>query len=214
MAYIYQIINDINQKIYVGKTEFSIEKRFKEHCKDAFREHNEKRPLYSAMRKYGVEHFHIELIEETNNPEEREIYWIEKLGSFKNGYNATIGGDGKKYIDYDLVIAIYREIGVIKDVAKKLNISPDSVSFILHQNNEPINSCQDIQTKKYGKVVNMYSLKGEYLQTFPSVGAAARYMVENNLTGCKHTTIKQHITEVCTGRRQTAAKYKWKFQNN
>lgn len=214
MAYIYQIINDINQKIYVGKTEFSIEKRFKEHCKDAFRERNEKRPLYLAMQKYGVEHFHIELIEETNNPEEREIYWIEKLGSFKNGYNATLGGDGKKYIDYDLVIATYREIGVIKDVAKKLNISPDSVSFILRQNNEPINSCQDIQTKKYGKVVNMYSLKGEYLQTFPSVGAAARYMVENNLTGCKYTTIKQHITEVCTGRRQTAAKYKWKFQNN
>lgn len=214
MAYIYQIINDINQKIYVGKTEFSIEKRFKEHCKDAFRERNEKRPLYLAMQKYGVEHFHIELIEETDIPEKREIYWIEKLGSFKNGYNATMGGDGKKYIDYDLVIATYREIGVIKDVAKKLNISPDSVSFILHQNNEPINSCQDIQTKKYGKVVNMYSLKGEYLQTFPSVGAAARYMVENNLTGCKHTTIKQHITEVCTGRRQTAAKYKWKFQNN
>lgn len=214
MAYIYQIINDINQKIYVGKTEFSIEKRFKEHCKDAFRERNEKRPLYLAMQKYGVEHFHIELIEETDIPEEREIYWIEKLGSFKNGYNATMGGDGKKYIDYNLVIATYREIGVIKDVAKKLNISPDSVSFILHQNNEPINSCQNIQTKKYGKVVNMYSLKGEYLQTFPSVGAAARYMVENNLTGCKHTTIKQHITEVCTGRRQTAAKYKWKFQNN
>lgn len=214
MAYIYQIVNDINQKIYVGKTEFSIEKRFKEHCQDAFRERNEKRPLYSAMRKYGVEHFYIELIEETDNPEEREIYWIEKLGSFKNGYNATMGGDGKKYIDYDLVIATYKEIGVIKDVAKKLNISPDSVSFILHQNNEPINSCQDVQTKKYGKIVNMYSLKGEYLQTFPSVGAAARYMVENNLTGCKHTTIKQHITEVCTGRRQTAAKYKWKFQNN
>ena len=214
MAYIYKITNDINQKIYVGKTEFSIEKRFKEHCQDAFRERNEKRPLYSAMRKYGIEHFHVELIEETNNPEEREIYWIEKLGTFKNGYNATMGGDGKKYIDYDLVIATYREIGVIKDVAKKLNISTDSVSFILHQNNEPINSCQDVQTKKYGKIVNMYSLKGEYLQTFPSVGAAARYMVENNLTGCKHTTIKQHITEVCTGRRQTAAKYKWKFQNN
>ena len=28
MAYIYQIVNDINGKIYVGKTEFSIEKRF------------------------------------------------------------------------------------------------------------------------------------------------------------------------------------------
>ena len=59
------------------------------------------------MRKYGIEHFHIELIEETDNPEEREIYWIEKKQSFKNGYNATIGGDGRKYIDYDLVIATY-----------------------------------------------------------------------------------------------------------
>lgn len=95
MAYIYQIINDINNKIYIGKTEFSIDKRFKEHCSDAFKERNEKRPLYSAMRKYGIEHFHIELIEETDNPEEREKYWIEQKQSFKNGYNATLGGDGK-----------------------------------------------------------------------------------------------------------------------
>ena len=59
------------------------------------------------MRKYGVEHFHIELIEETDNPEEREIYWIEKKQSFKNGYNATLGGDGRKYLDYDLIISTY-----------------------------------------------------------------------------------------------------------
>lgn len=59
MAYIYQIQNDVNGKLYVGKTEFSIEKRFKEHCKDAFKDRNEKRPLYSAMRKYGIEHFQL-----------------------------------------------------------------------------------------------------------------------------------------------------------
>lgn len=29
LAYIYKIVNDINQKVYIGKTEFSIEKRFK-----------------------------------------------------------------------------------------------------------------------------------------------------------------------------------------
>ena len=104
MAYIYQIINDINNKIYVGKTEFSIEKRFKEHCQDAFKRINEKRPLYAAMRKYGIEHFHIELIEETANPEEREKFWIAKKDSFKNGYNATLGGDGKKWIDDALVV--------------------------------------------------------------------------------------------------------------
>lgn len=211
MAYIYQITNDINGKIYIGKTEFSIEKRFKEHCQDAFRDRNEKRPLYAAMRKYGVEHFHIELIEETDNPEEREVFWIENKRSFKNGYNATIGGDGKKYIDYDLVISTYKEIKSIVDTAKALNISADSVSNILRQNNISIISSSKVNLNKYGKVTNMYSLEGEFLKSFSSTNEAAQYMIDNNLTNCKKTTIKQHITEVCTGRRNTAAKYKWKY---
>ena len=37
MSYIYKITNSINDKIYIGKTEQSIEKRFKEHCIDALR---------------------------------------------------------------------------------------------------------------------------------------------------------------------------------
>lgn len=211
MAYIYQITNDINGKIYIGKTEFSIEKRFKEHCQDAFRDRNEKRPLYAAMRKYGIEHFHIELIEETDNPEEREVFWIENKRSFKNGYNATVGGDGKKYIDYDLVISSYKEIKSIADTAKALNISADSVSNILHQNNISIISSSEVNLNKYGKITNMYSLEGEFLKSFSSTNEAAQYMIDNNLTNCKKTTIKQHITEVCTGRRNTAAKYKWKY---
>ena len=211
MAYIYQITNDINGKIYIGKTEFSIEKRFKEHCTDAFKDRNEKRPLYAAMRKYGIERFHIELIEETDNPEEREVFWIENKRSFKNGYNATIGGDGKKYIDYDLVISTYKEIKLIADTAKALNISADSVSNILRQNNISIISSSKVNLNKYGKVTNMYSLEGEFLKSFSSTNEAAQYMIDNNLTNCKKTTIKQHITEVCTGRRNTAAKYKWKY---
>ena len=211
MAYIYQITNDINGKIYIGKTEFSIEKRFKEHCQDAFRDRNEKRPLYAAMRKYGIEHFHIELIEETDNPEEREVFWIENKRSFKNGYNATVGGDGKKYIDYDLVTSTYKEIKSITDTAKGLNISADSLSNILHQNNISIISSSEVNLNKYGKITNMYSLKGEFLKSFSSTNEAAQYMIDNNLTKCEKTTIKQHITEVCTGRRNTAAKYKWKY---
>ena len=30
------------------------------------------------MRKYGLSNFTIEVIEETNNPEERETFWIEQ----------------------------------------------------------------------------------------------------------------------------------------
>lgn len=211
MAYIYQITNQINGKVYVGKTENSIEKRFKEHCLEASKNRSEKRPLYAAMRKYGIENFQIELLEETDIPEEREVFWIEQKRSFKNGYNATLGGDGKKYLDYDLIIATYKELQNMNKVAKLLNISPDSVSKVLHQNNVPIFSIKEVQTKNFGKIINMYSLDDIFIQSFPSVNEAARFMVKNNLTGCKHTTIKQHITEVCSGRRKTAAKFKWKY---
>ena len=109
MAYIYKITNDINEKVYIGKTCNSIQKRFKEHCKDSSRLKLERRPLYSAMRKYGTDKFHIEAIEECayNVAGEREQYWIEFYDSYKNGYNATLGGDGKPFYDYDKMLKLY-----------------------------------------------------------------------------------------------------------
>ena len=57
------------------------------------------------MNKYGVDVFTIELLEETSNPIEREKYWIEVYGTYgSTGYNATKGGDGKEYVDYEKII--------------------------------------------------------------------------------------------------------------
>ena len=208
MAYIYQITNDINGKIYIGKTEFSIEKRFKEHCNDAFRERNEKRPLYAAMRKYGIEHFHIELIEETDNPTEREIFWIEQKQSFKYGYNATMGGDGKKYIDYNLVVATYKEVENIAEVARQLGIDRSHVSTILHNYNVNITSANEMNQKRFGKIINQYNLQGEYIQSFPSAKSAAESLGKVTNTSKGATS---HISDVCRGKRKTAYGYIWKF---
>ena len=214
MAYIYQITNDINGKIYIGKTEFSIEKRFKEHCQDAFRDRNEKRPLYAAMRKYGIEHFHIELIEETNNPEEREIYWIEQKRSFKYGYNATIGGDGKKYIDYDLVISTYKEVKNAVHVAEMFGIHPDSVYNILKANNiSSLYSSENSPNKELqGKICGMFSTNDELLKSFSTIKDAARYIIQENISKDNIKGISSHISQVCNGKRKSAYGYHWKFQ--
>lgn len=76
MSYIYVITNDVNGKQYVGKTNGTIEKRFKEHIKDSKRERCEKRPLYNAINKYGIEHFSIKQLEECSEKEAstKEIY--------------------------------------------------------------------------------------------------------------------------------------------
>ena len=208
MAYIYKITNDVNQKIYIGKTEFSIEKRFAEHCADAFRDRNEKRPLYAAMRKYGIEHFHIEIIEETDSPEERETYWIEQYRSFKNGYNATLGGDGKRYLDYDVLIAAYKENPNLKEISKQYHCDDHYLSRILKQHNIAIKDGYSINQEKYGNIINQYDLNGNYITTFPSAKSAAIAM-----QGKTKKPGISHITDVCKGKRKTAYGYIWRFAN-
>lgn len=62
------------------------------------KERCEKRPLYDAMNKYGVENFiveELEYVKDENILSEREVYWIKELETYgSKGYNATKGGDG------------------------------------------------------------------------------------------------------------------------
>ena len=99
MAYIYTITNKSNHKQYVGKTNRTVEQRWKEHLLEINQERSKNRPLYRAMKKYGVDNFVIEELEEVDlsEAEEKEKYWIETLRTYKDGYNATLGGDGKPF---------------------------------------------------------------------------------------------------------------------
>lgn len=213
MSYIYKITNNINQKIYIEKTNLTVEKRWKEHCNDFKKERCEKRPLYNAMNKYGIENFSIETIEECLPEEssEKEKYWIEYYSSFKNGYNATMGGDGKPYIDYELVIKTYNKIQNQTETAKLLNISIDSVRTILKNYNIPIVSGIEIAKKTQSKPVVMINKNNEQLKIFNSIGEAARFLQKENITTCAEKGIKAHIGQVCNGKRQTAYGYKWQF---
>ena len=211
MSYVYKITNDINGKMYIGQTSRSLHERFADHCREVRSKRFIERPLYAAMIKYGIEHFSIELIEETDHPKEREVFWIEYYGTFKNGYNATVGGDGKKYIDYDLVVETYKQVENMVRTANLLGICPDSVDNILRIKNEQKKSSSDIMVEQYAKHINMFDLNGMYLQTFTSAYEAARYLINNGFTNCKLTTIKAHVADVCKGKRKSAAGFKWAY---
>lgn len=206
MAYIYKINNVLNDKVYIGKTLLEKpEDRWKIHCKDYKKEKNENRPLYLAMNKYGIEKFSFEVIEEVSLDivNDKEIYWIEYYRSFKNGYNATIGGDGTHYIDYDVVIETYKQLGQIKKVSEHMNIDPGTIRRILNTSNIKIKSSQEIALETTGKIINMYDLQGNYIQTFKSLKEAGRFLGDIN----KYA----HIGDVCKGKRKTAYGYIWKF---
>ena len=154
------------------------------------------------MKKYGIEHFHIELIEETDKPEEREKFWIEQKRSFKTGYNATLGGDGKKYLDYDLIIAIYKQVKSQIETARIVGCFDDTVRMVLQQNDILILSSEEVNIAKNGLIINQYDLYNNYIQSFPSAHAAANSLGKKGVS---------HITDVCKGKRKTAYGYIWKF---
>lgn len=214
MAYIYKITNLINNKCYIGKTLNTIQERWREHCSDYKKRDEEKRPLYSAMSKYGIENFKIEEIEQCNEDivNDREKYWIEYYGSFKNGYNATIGGDGRAYIDRELVIKTYNELQNLKKSAKILNIDTGHLSKILKENNIEVKSSKEVQNEEYGKEIAMIDLKTNVIiKTFISLADAARYIKEQTNSTAEIKGMTVHIRQVAQGKRKTAYKYKWKF---
>lgn len=103
-GYIYKIINDINDRIYIGQTIQKCEYRWKEHIIKS----NSKNPnmaIARAISLYGSEHFKMELVEtiwaETKEKlftylNKQESYYIDYYNSLcsKNGYNViTVGGN-------------------------------------------------------------------------------------------------------------------------
>lgn len=108
MNYIYKITNQINGKLYIGLTT-------KDRPTDRYSQHrylarhpeqeskmNQNSALHNAMRKYGIDNFTFEVIEEVPDDidlNDREKYWINFYHTYVkdplcNGYNLTEGGEG------------------------------------------------------------------------------------------------------------------------
>ena len=94
-GFIYRIENLINSKEYVGCTIYPIKKRFEEHSWRCLNTDSNTK-LCNSMRKYGIENFTIELIEECDIDKiyKREKFFINELKTFNLGLNSTIGGEG------------------------------------------------------------------------------------------------------------------------
>lgn len=103
MHYIYKYTNKITGKHYIGQTN-NLQKRFNGHKSEAFNPNASgyNLPFHCAIRKYGMDGFTYEVLEEIADGEsqdfidEREKYFIKEYHSLtsENGYNLTIGGDG------------------------------------------------------------------------------------------------------------------------
>lgn len=180
MTGIYKITNLINNKIYIGQS-INCQRRWTEHKRSGrinptfsknIRDYNV--PIHCAMRKYGIENFQFEIIEEcaSSQLDDKEQYWIKYYQSNdkEKGYNITAGGQqnfglsGENHSQakltqiqvneiYDL-LQNHLEIS-IHEIGERYNISPSLISLINNGRN------WKNETLNYPLRPANYSLPGE-----------------------------------------------------
>lgn len=138
-------------KCYIGQTQFP-RRRQGEHRKAA--KQGKPGKFYNAIRKYGWDSFDYEVLftvfEDDSKIkqtilDEKEMYYIEKYDSFKNGYNMTIGGNSYS--------------------------GENHPSFGTHLTEEHKEKLKNSVSKE----VSQYTKEGDYVQTFKSAADAALY---------------------------------------
>lgn len=117
---IYKITNTVTKEFYVGCST-NIQKRWQTHCTRyknvSSKEYN--KPLYQAMREYGLNSFVIEILEEVPEIEnifKREYFYIKELNACENGYNEEYGGEkhGRAKLCADDVADIRERYGLLE----------------------------------------------------------------------------------------------------
>lgn len=208
MAYIYKITNLINNKVYIGETIRNIYTRWNEHKHEALKEgHGFSYPLHSAMRKYGVENFSLELIEECKDDErfEREKYYIQKHMSFNKdcGYNIVLEGTGATLYSTQDIINLWNQGLGISQIASQLGCHRSVVSERLHgifSEEEIKKRTSEISSSRQGIPIYQYDLKGNFIREWPSASECAR------VTGYTQTA----LNAVCRQEQFSAYNFLWK----
>lgn len=136
---IYQALNVVSGKRYIGLTTQGLDTRKHKHFYEARRRNKkaEKTHFQKALNKYDLEAWVWSVLED-NIPKkdlgDREIFYIEKFDTFKQGYNSTTGGEGaqgtaKKHKLYHEKYG-WKEM-TVPEFSEKYNLSKGTLSQVI-----------------------------------------------------------------------------------
>lgn len=98
---VYKIVNDVNDKIYIGQS-INVIARWKDHVNSLRRGDSRCTLLQRAWNKYGEEHFYFEILESCSEEmlDDVETKYIDFYDSrnINKGYNIEPGGNKNKHL--------------------------------------------------------------------------------------------------------------------
>lgn len=210
MPYIYKIYNDINNYLYIGKTEDTIANRWAKHiwtCKNKPNNYQ----LYNAMNKYGLDKFHIIQIEEcpSNILSDRERYWISFYDSYHNGYNLTPGGEGCPIYDRQSILLLWEQGYNQTQISEIIGCDRHTISKILQALKIPEEERKKFKAGNASKQVLLLDKNtNEMVYEFNSSAEALRFL------GLEPKTHASLVSRACKNQKYTAYGYRWILKEN
>lgn len=204
MIGLYKITNLINGHIYIGQS-VDIERRWDEHrkyyCNPNGRSYNS--ALYRAFRKYGIENFQFQIVEECKQEalDTRERYWIDYYDAFHHGYNMTEGGDGKQTVDRKMIKRLW-DMGLpTSEIRQKTGYGQTTITRVLHSfDNYSLEESVRRGAMKNCVVVQQFDLSGKFIAEYDSVKAAS---AKTGIGYC-------NIFYAMNGRQKSCGGFQWK----
>ena len=202
---IYKIENKKNGKIYIGKTTRTTKERMTEHRRRS------ESVIDKAIKKYGIENFSVEVIDEATTAEEldvKEIYWVEHYQSMiPNGYNQCYGG--KTSVGFHHRAESKAKMSNAKKDAYNGPNNPfygkkhsDESKKKMSQKRKNMAHLTDEQIKHVRESHHVKKVRNiETQEVFSSIKEAAE----------KHNIPPTHITRVCKGKRKSTGGYHWEY---
>lgn len=210
MGYIYKISNTINSQLYIGKTSNSLSKRWNEHLSSS-KDCTINSKLYNAMRKYGSDKFKIDILEECNNEvlNQKEIEYIRKYDTFKNGYNMTMGGEGQAVIEYDKskIIEMFNKGMSLNSIKRELGVNGRAVNYIIKD------SLKEIAFENECKRLMLYDIEFKPIGYFQSILSAMNWVKDNTEYNVGTREFYRRIHDVCKN-LGVGYGYRWQYIND
>jgi group I intron endonuclease len=209
---IYKVVNKETEEVYVGATTKSLEDRKKDHLKKSKK--GKGYAFQNAIAIYGIENFKWEQIDTaltTDELAQKEKEYILKYNSKEQGYNSDSGGgiqktvyqyavkDGQLINSYDCLENAGSAVGADKRSISSaaLGVNKTCNGFVWSYSSTFPTDFKDNRRK----VVQQFSLEGEFINEFNSVSEASKH------TGCNKTG----IGKVSRGERKSCGGYLWRY---
>ena len=147
MAIIYKIENQINHKVYIGKTIRTLAIRKQEHLRSYLTKDTK---LYRAMRKYGINNFSFSILESNiseNDISQKEQEYIKKYNSYYDGYNSTFGGEGESTVDFSIIEKLFLEGKNCSDIEKITGYTKKTIAARLKANGYKIQTNKGLNSQ-------------------------------------------------------------------